>query len=312
MNFNETPEQEALLNKLITEGYEWPVGLSSYIWPTASITYKQFEARDGWITAKGDGVCPIADDVPYEIMERCGEVTRYEDTASEHGSMWEDRGGPFDIVAYRLHKPVNFKNTKIRITSPEHSKAFQEAVFAAGGRWGCGSYEIQFTCKNYLYVNENLKLSYGSDEGIFNGMTYKEIFLPKGHPHAALILEFAEVAQTDPEPWKQFQSLSNNGIDYREMVEGQGFHRDVTYRRKPRTKLIHGVEVPDISFTPEDGDSYYYPDISASQLINVDNFNSDFTGEIRMADHGLCYPPTEEGREAAILHANEWSSSKTS
>jgi hypothetical protein len=29
---------------------------------------------------------------------------------------------------------------------------------------------------------------------------------------------------------------------------------------KQRTKLIHGVEVPDISFEPEDGEYYYNPE----------------------------------------------------
>jgi hypothetical protein len=35
----------------------------------------------------------------------------------------------------------------------------------------------------------------------------------------------------------------------------------------PRMKLIHGVEVPDISFTPREGDMYYYPSIETADFF---------------------------------------------
>jgi hypothetical protein len=71
----------------------------------------------------------------------------------------------------------------------------------------------------------------------------------------------------------------------------------------PRRKLIHGVEVPDISFSPKAGESFHTPSIESScgykEVVDVDwNFRSSY-----IVSKGLCYPYTEEGKQAAILHA---------
>ena len=70
----------------------------------------------------------------------------------------------------------------------------------------------------------------------------------------------------------------------------------------PRMKLIHGVEVPDISFVPDVGEQYYYPLPSDSRFYGFSVIAQCADSDQR--NHfGLCYPFTEEGKQAAILHA---------
>ena len=68
-----------------------------------------------------------------------------------------------------------------------------------------------------------------------------------------------------------------------------------------RMKLVHGVEVPDISFTPKKGQRYYFPDTSTPELFGefyYDGSNAD----THFLCHDMCYPSTKKGKEAAILH----------
>ena len=72
---------------------------------------------------------------------------------------------------------------------------------------------------------------------------------------------------------------------------------------KPKTKLIHGVEVPDISFRPIEGDKYYFPAPCTLEGVSGAVFfdgNSDY---MFRRNNDLCHPYTEEGKQAAILHA---------
>lgn len=47
---------------------------------------------------------------------------------------------------------MELHNTKIRISNPEQSKQFQEAVFAAGGHWVSGERSIKHDNLPYLFV----------------------------------------------------------------------------------------------------------------------------------------------------------------
>jgi hypothetical protein len=74
------------------------------------------------------------------------------------------------------------------------------------------------------------------------------------------------------------------------------------YRPKQKTKIIHGVEVPDISFVPEHGESYCFPDPIDSDFFSEGDFSPNSTIDAHLAHYRLCYPDTKEGRAAAILH----------
>ena len=97
-------------------------------------------------------------------------------------------------------------------------------------------------------------------------------------------------------------------------VKGKSFMSDINQslfwnevkieapEQPPHPKLIHGVEVPDISFQPRKGDSYCYPHLSNTQLYSTTEY-LELEADRHLAHYDLCYPYTDEGRKAAILHA---------
>lgn len=82
---------------------------------------------------------------------------------------------------------MDFRNTKIRIKSPEHSEAFQRAVFEAGGRWADLGKNVSFTDKKFLYVNTQLILTCGHDESLFESDDRKEIQWPPKKSKGAFV-----------------------------------------------------------------------------------------------------------------------------
>lgn len=205
---------------------------------------------------------------------------------------------------------IDFRNTKIQILSPEHSEAFQNAVFEAGGKWASGGSFIDHVDKPYLFVGSDMELYWvWSDLYIAIDKDYKEITFPfpstkEGHVHQALMAQYAEDAKTNPEPWKlwEFRRKNGNG-DWHDCLRNPRWVDTKEYRRKPKMKLIHGVEVPDISFVPKYGELYYYPDPVTPSYIASKIFIDGHVGDEHRARHGLCYPVTEEGKQASILHA---------
>jgi hypothetical protein len=68
-------------------------------------------------------------------------------------------------------------------------------------------------------------------------------------------------------------------------------------------KLIHGVEVPDISFHPTNQTGYYYPYPTGEDLVYFTVYDDVYSVDKFRSANNLCYPNTEEGKQAAILHA---------
>ena len=66
---------------------------------------------------------------------------------------------------------------------------------------------------------------------------------PQGHPHAAIMAEYAEVAKTNPKPWEEFERNSSSG--WVKLESNEQFVASREYRRKPRTININGYEVPE-------------------------------------------------------------------
>ena len=124
----------------------------------------------------------------------------------------------------------------------------------------------------------------------------------KGHVHQALMSLYAEDAKTHAEPWKMWQAKEIDDVWFDCRVHPR-WVKATEYRRKPKTKLINGVEIPDISFTPAYLQDYWYPNPSTDGFCYQTRYAPMSSGDIHRAKHRLCYPNTEEGREAAILHA---------
>jgi hypothetical protein len=68
-------------------------------------------------------------------------------------------------------------------------------------------------------------------------------------------------------------------------------------------KLIHGVKVSDISFHPTNETAYYYPETTTDSLVGATDYYDTFPADRFRSANNLCYPFTEEGKQAAILHA---------
>lgn len=305
----------------------------------------------------------------------------------------------------------DFRNTKIRIKSEEHSKAFQEAVFAAGGEWLHGG-EIYRFGVNFIFLNDSLGMTYCDNAVYFQERDYKEIQFPfpikvistkhkeeaqmtrkvrkdfdqakqysvdvsgcskkekkevqraffdagfpwgyggdvyrhldaakytntedggkiteycmytrsavgcnmtakefldlvyepeqQGHVHAELMAQYAEDAKTSKTPWELWQVKCDAGI-WHLCKDYPRWECTREYRRKPKTKLIHGVEIPIFEFTPKAGEKYYTADVSSPEFFEQWHKSSvNNTLAQRMIERGLVYPYTEEGKQAAILHS---------
>ena len=72
---------------------------------------------------------------------------------------------------------TDFRKTKIHIKSEEHSKAFQEAVFEAGGEWRQSGRFYQKGV-NYIFVNKHLSMTLAYNAVFFEDHDYKEIQFP--------------------------------------------------------------------------------------------------------------------------------------
>ncbi len=70
-----------------------------------------------------------------------------------------------------------------------------------------------------------------------------------------------------------------------------------------RMKVIHSVEIPDISFQPKAEDRYYHPNPLVPSLYDHSYYSAGAVVDAHRAEYGLCYPDSEAGKQAAILHA---------
>ena len=67
-----------------------------------------------------------------------------------------------------------------------------------------------------------------------------------GHIHAKLMAEYAEVAKTNPEPWKEFEGRPKTSTRWQELDDHPGWLDIFEYRRKPsppKTMNIGGIVV---------------------------------------------------------------------
>ena len=76
----------------------------------------------------------------------------------------------YDPDMFKLVKPA-CKNMKFRVSSPEHSKEIQEALFEMGYVWKSGKTHVQFENDTGFFVtNENGKFSMYDEKYKINGV----------------------------------------------------------------------------------------------------------------------------------------------
>lgn len=283
-----------LVDLLVEELEEWPEGVTYFV-------------QDSDREVKAGGGYELSEPKDSGVWMRHISLDNY-NFYSGLCTDWQTSIVTKDI--YTKHKDEtqieqDFRNTKVRIKSEEHSKAIQEAVFAAGGGW---VYSRKFYRRgvNFIFLNDSLDMTLSDNAVFFQEHDYKEIQFPlptKGHVHAELMAQYAEDAETTDKPWKLWEYSTPNFRGYKTCFEPITFLGGNKYRRKPKTKLIHGVEVPVFEFTPKVGEKYYAANVDVHEFFDQWLRSSEccaFTQ--RMIERGLIYPYTEEGKQAAILH----------
>lgn len=80
-----------------------------------------------------------------------------------------------------------------------------------------------------------------------------------GHVHAELMAMYAEDAKETDRPWERWEFRNKDSSNW---IPIDGTHPIWTYRaeyrRKPRTIMINGHEVPEpLRLMPKDGDDYF-------------------------------------------------------
>lgn len=124
---------------------------------------------------------------------------------------------------------------------------------------------------------------------------------PIGHVHQKLMAQYAEIAKTTDKPWEDWQIKTVQGT-WKDIGFQFIFDENLTYRLKPKTKLVNGIEILDLSFIPENGEDYIVPAVNINFCQNwVANLESAHTAFF--IKHGLCYPYTEEGERVAVDHS---------
>lgn len=124
----------------------------------------------------------------------------------------------------------------------------------------------------------------------------------RGHVHAKLMAQYAEDAKTSKTPWELWEYLDKDD-GWTTFRGSPGWYETSEYRRKPKTHMVHGVEIPDLRVSPEDHEGYYYPTPHFPVLVQAGTYMQSYARDVHRSEHGLCYRDTEEGKQAAILHA---------
>ena len=92
-----------------------------------------------------------------------------------------------------------------------------------------------------------------------------------GHIHAAAMAEYAKDAAETDMPWERWEvSMTDSGDEYRNLLGHPDWAVTRKYRRKPKTILINGHEVPEPCRTPfEIGDVYWTFTFFFADVIKV-------------------------------------------
>ena len=123
----------------------------------------------------------------------------------------------------------------------------------------------------------------------------------KGHAHAELMAQYAEDAKTSKTPW-EFWEFFDRDDGWTASSGTPGWYETTEYRRKPKTHMVHGVEIPDLRVSLGYGTYYYLADPTERDFTCRYLFHGD-TQDSLWFERGLTYQDTDEGKQAACLHA---------
>lgn len=212
--------------------------------------------------------------------------------------------------------PTREYSVDVSKCTQQEKKEVQQAFFDVGIAWIAGG-------NTYKYLDAACYTNKHEDGGVVHhllcggttedcNMTAQQFLdivyepVQTGHIHAELMAMYAEDAKTNTEPWRLWQFKSCSG--WANVPHHPSWDTTTDYRRKPKTHFVHGVEIPDLRAAPEPelGEQYYLVDPTETELTELYTFDGDSYGnplEKLWVERGLIYQNTEEGKQAAILHA---------
>ena len=124
----------------------------------------------------------------------------------------------------------------------------------------------------------------------------------KGHIHAHLMAQYAEDAMVSETPWDNWEFWLEKQKAWASLKSNPAWASTMQYRRKPKTHIVNGVEIPDLRVKPNCNDRYHLADPTESEFTYFYLFGGDNKDKL-WSKRGLIYEYTEEGKQAAILHA---------
>ena len=125
---------------------------------------------------------------------------------------------------------------------------------------------------------------------------------PKAHPHAGLMMKYAEIAQTTDKPWEHFEVRQNDSYVWEAIYVPIPFYDNMEYRLKPeppKTIRIGEYDVPEPVREPlEDDKEYWGVDPMAEELAWKYKWHNALFCNLRLR-RGLIHLT----KEAAVIHA---------
>lgn len=123
----------------------------------------------------------------------------------------------------------------------------------------------------------------------------------QGHIHADLMAQYAEDAKTTDKPWElwEFKDSDGNWWNCNHVIL---WCLTLKYRRKTKTHIVNGVEIPDLRVTPEYGEDYFIANPLSVKLVTHHRY-VEHTSDKLWVGRGLSYQFSREGEKAAALHA---------
>lgn len=67
---------------------------------------------------------------------------------------------------------------------------------------------------------------------------YKVLHSTPSHPHADLMLKYAQIAQYDDKPWEHFECSSLHFPQWEQCNAKLSFHSNILYRLKPQPSVV--------------------------------------------------------------------------
>lgn len=211
--------------------------------------------------------------------------------------------------------PTKEYSVDVSNCTDDEKRKVQQAFFDAGFPWKVGGKKYQHLyAEQYSnttgdgHVTKFCMFSWETEECNMTAEEFLDLVyepVQQGHVHAESMALYAEDAKTTDKPWELWQVKDIDGI-WDDHNNSPIWLAHAEYRRKPKTKLIHGVEIPDIgidlSLTKERTD-FYTPTIHSDELFFGFSHHHEHNDCSYLSALGITYPFTEEGKQAAILHA---------